>query len=60
MKEQQNYRTCPHDQTRIKIIWLNWPNNNVGTVVMCDEANKLGGCPKNGGYTCEFQLTEKC
>ena len=57
---QEQHRTCPHDQTRIKIIWLNWPNNNSGTVVVCDESSKAGRCIKGRRYICEFQLTERC
>jgi hypothetical protein len=58
MKEQANYRTCPYDSERIKIIILNWPNNNVGTVVMCNKGNMGGRCPKGRRYVCEFQFTE--
>jgi hypothetical protein len=57
MREHQRYRRCPVDGEMVRIIILNYPDNNKGCIVMCDKGNKNSTCPKGRKHVCEFQFT---
>lgn len=49
-------RICPISDEPIKAIILTWPNNNTGTIVVCDVAAKSRRCPLGKKYSCLFWL----
>lgn len=49
-------KICPITNKEIKAIILIAANKNIGLIVVCNSANKLGHCPLKRKYICQFPL----